>query len=167
MNKDRKLIIISLIIAIACLISFHLPISVALLMLLIPVLIFYALKVNDFSNYIEFKDKKILKELRQKQIIHTLIKVRPHATGSEWYIRNNSSFDWEHAIVYLEHENANGSKATEKHHIHNLNSFDEQTLLSSKKFIACERKRILIVTNKGYSLKIPFLWKPVHDWSQS
>lgn len=184
MHSDRKIIIISLAIAIVCIIPFYstelqeiwavnriliasVPLAVALLMILIPILMAYSIKLNDQGYFMEVQAKKNLKCLKKKQVIHVGAKVRSHPTGAEWSIRNLSSFTWDHAVVYLEYETGEGAKKTEKHHIHNLKFLEESSLLSAKEFVLSERKRVLVVTEKGHSLEIPTHWKPVHDWSEA
>ncbi len=181
MKQDKKLIIISLILALVAAVPLSIPLSpipiqinglflaaiplsVAIFWILIPWIMAYSLDANARSEVHIRSCRRSIESLRERRHVHYQAKFRKNTEGgTEWHIRNTGANDWEQAILLIEHE-LGGKKVHEKVEVSNLKPQMSFTFQSSIPFDVQGRWRTLVITEYGHALDLPDLWKPVHDW---
>lgn len=140
------------------------PLVLVPLVLALPLVILWAISVNQQIKFNEFlKEQHRRERIRLTGRVLFRAQVKGVPDGSSWDIVNTNQFDWTDAHALIERV-CDGKKACEKHYLGQVNQRQKIQIDSKLSAIPSCKWRILILTKEGCTTEYPDHWKrPPHE----
>ncbi len=171
-KSDARLVLVTFFLALACtfsiinpitlkyspivwLLTNVVPLSVAIVMWILPFFMKYGINVNDASvKRSKQKRKVFIRERKRCEKISLRVFYKPTLNGTLWMIRNVDNYQWQDVRIFIERK-VNGKKVTEKHELGVVPKGKELKLPSDLIATPGAQWRVMVATPTTYKIEFP------------